>query len=301
MERIRKPKWLKIKHQSPKEINYINRLLGSLSLNTVCQEANCPNRLECFSKKTATFMILGKNCSRNCKFCNVSNDAPTPVDVDEPQNLANAVKELGLKHVVITSVTRDDLEDGGSSHFKKCIEEIKKVKEEVTIETLIPDFKGNLNSLKNVIYSDVNIINHNIETTRRLTPVIRDKADYDITLKVLSSVKELSTNKFTKSGIMLGLGETKGEVIETLNDLRAVEVDFVTIGQYLQPSKNHLEVKEYITPEQFKEYEEIAYELGFKHVASGPFVRSSYNAGESLDQVRKDTQGAWCSNWLGYI
>jgi len=292
MERIRKPKWLKIKHQSPKEINYINRLLGSLSLNTVCQEANCPNRLECFSKKTATFMILGKNCSRNCKFCNVSNDAPTPVDVDEPQNLANAVKELGLKHVVITSVTRDDLEDGGSSHFKKCIEEIKKVKEEVTIETLIPDFKGNLNSLKNVIYSDVNIINHNIETTRRLTPVIRDKADYDITLKVLSSVKELSTNKFTKSGIMLGLGETKGEVIETLNDLRAVEVDFVTIGQYLQPSKNHLEVKEYITPEQFKEYEEIAYELGFKHVASGPFVRSSYNAGESLDQVRKDTQGA---------
>jgi len=292
MERIRKPKWLKIKHQSPKKINFINRLLGSLSLNTVCQEANCPNRLECFSKKTATFMILGKNCSRNCKFCNVSNDAPTPVDVDEPQNLANAVKELGLKHVVITSVTRDDLEDGGSSHFKKCIEEIKKVKEEVTIETLIPDFKGNLNSLKNVIYSDVNIINHNIETTRRLTPVIRDKADYDITLKVLSSVKELSTNKFTKSGIMLGLGETKGEVIETLNDLRAVEVDFVTIGQYLQPSKNHLEVKEYITPEQFKEYEEIAYELGFKHVASGPFVRSSYNAGESLDQVRKDTQGA---------
>jgi lipoic acid synthetase len=278
----RKPEWLKINIEDPKKVGEVKKLIGRMSLHTVCKEANCPNLMECFASKTATFMIMGGTCTRNCAFCDVSFGRPDQLDLDEPLNLATAAKEMGLRHIVITSVTRDDLSDGGASHFKNVVLKTRELNPKSSIEVLTPDFKGDIENLKTVLSSKPEIFNHNLETVRRLTPEIRFTATYDMSLEVLRNSKTIAPNIYTKSGIMVGLGETIEEVHETLKDLRNNHVDFITIGQYLRPSKNHPQVEEYITPDQFKAYEEYAYSLGFKHVASGPFVRSSYKALDAL-------------------
>lgn len=273
----RKPDWLKVKYQDPKKIAQVKRLLNHLSLNTVCQEANCPNKMECFSKGTATFMVLGSVCTRNCKFCNVTKGEPEKVDPEEARHLAEAVEELGLRHVVVTTVTRDDLPDGGAAHFALIVQEIRK-RSKATVELLISDLQGNEKDLRTIVQEKPDIINHNLETVPSLYEKVRPMANYQQSLTLLERVKRMDPDVFTKSGIMVGLGETEDEVYDLMRDLRKVDCDFLTIGQYLAPSNEHLDVVEYVHPEVFKRYEEKAYELGFKHVASSPFVRSSYNA-----------------------
>jgi len=281
----RKPEWLRINMAKGRSLGYVKNILTKHSLNTVCEEANCPNRMECFSKKTATFMILGSECSRNCKFCNVSHGTLEKVNADEPENVAKATVDLGLKHVVITSVTRDDLIDGGAEHFAKVVRSIKEKDENIVIEVLIPDLEGKRESIKIVVDSKPEIINHNIETVPRLYEGVRPMAIYKRSLDVLRLVKEMDHTLLTKSGIMVGLGETEDEVIETMKDLRAVGCDFITIGQYLAPSKEHHPVIEYVTPQTFEKYKVKAKELGFSFVASSPLVRSSYNAAEAMEAV----------------
>jgi len=276
----RKPDWLKVK-LAPEGLNEVKGMLKRLSLFTVCEEANCPNITECFGRRTATFMILGKICTRNCTFCNVTKGKVMPVDFEEPLRIAKAVQELKLKHVVITSVTRDDLNDGGAGHFAQVIGEIKKLDKNVVVEVLIPDFQGNLAALLKVINTKPEIINHNIETVPRLYPEVRPQAIYERSLQLLQNAKNMDKSIFTKSGIMLGLGENELEVIDVLEDLRAVNCDLLTIGQYLAPSKKHYPVIEYVHPEVFARYKKIGEELGFKYVASGPLVRSSYHAAET--------------------
>lgn len=278
----KKPEWLKIKFQNPSNISFVNKLLQKNNLYTVCQEAKCPNQMECFANRTATFMIMGDICTRNCKYCNVSTGMPKPLDNKEPEKVASSVKDLGLKHVVITSVTRDDLDDGGAFHFAKVVEAIKLINPNSTIEVLIPDFKTNFNSIDTVIRSHPDVINHNIEATRNIFDYVRPQGNYQKSLDLLKYIKKSNNHIYTKSGFMVGLGESHDDVVNTLLDLYNTGCDFVTIGQYLQPSLKHIEVKEYITPEKFKEYESISYEIGFKYVASGPFVRSSYNAAKAL-------------------
>jgi lipoic acid synthetase len=280
----RKPAWLKIKISSNAQLHSVVDMMRKLNLNTVCQEAKCPNLMECFSKKTATFMILGRECTRNCTFCTVSKNEPTPVDREEPLHVAEAVKKLGLKHVVITSVTRDDLPDGGASHFVAVIEAVRKVSENTDIEVLIPDFKGNKDALYQVVKARPQVINHNIETIERLYPEVRPMANYHRTLELIRRVKEMEPNIFSKSGFMVGLGETQEEVLHLLQDLREFGCDIVTIGQYLAPSKKHHPVIEYVTPEIFAIYKMKAEEMGFTYVASSPLVRSSYNAGEAFEE-----------------
>ena len=263
-------------------------MLQSLSLNTVCESARCPNISECFNKGTATFMILGNICTRNCKFCNIKNDLPLPVDHLEPEHVAEAVKRLGLKHVVITSVTRDDLVDYGAGQFADTIVAIKKNLPDTKIEVLIPDFKANRDCIKKVSDKSPDIINHNIETVSRLYSAIRPEADYKRSLEVLLTAKRLSKNNtYTKSGIMVGLGEKKDEVLNIFSDLRNVGCDFLSIGQYLSPSKKHYPVKEYIEPKIFDYYKDKAKKLGFISVASAPYVRSSYLADEYLPAGRQ--------------
>ncbi|EPY2274707.1 lipoyl synthase [Clostridium sporogenes] len=278
----RKPEWLKIKFQFGDSTKKINALKRSLGLNTVCDEANCPNRLECHNKGTATFMILGSVCTRNCRFCNVKTGKAQCVDKEEPLHVAQAVKELGLKHAVITSVTRDDLEDGGASQFAEVIREIRKLTPNTTIEVLIPDLKGNWEALKVILDEKPEILNHNIETISGLYKKIRPEAIYTRSLELLRKVKEIDKSILTKSGFMVGLGEKEEEVIELLKDLRKYQCDIVTIGQYLQPSKAHIELAEYVHPEVFKKYKKIGLDMGFKYIASSPLVRSSYNAAEAL-------------------
>lgn len=278
----RKPEWLRVKIGNAKNIKKVNTLLDTLELNTVCQEANCPNRLECFNKNTATFMILGSICSRNCNFCDVQHGVPQTVNPEEPMKIANAVKTLSLKHAVITSVTRDDLDDGGAKHFRDVVQAIRKENPSVKIELLIPDLQGDLDNLKTILGASPDIINHNVETIERLYEAIRPQADYMQSLRLIKNVKKINPSVITKSGIMVGLGETQQEVTKVLKDLRAHGCDLLTIGQYLQPSPMHYPMKDYIHPNTFKKYEEIAYGLGFKDVASGPMVRSSYNASEML-------------------
>lgn len=278
----RKPDWLKIKFAGAAQINNVKEMLQRLKLHTVCEEANCPNLMECFGKKTATFMILGRQCTRNCTFCNVTKAPPTPVDPEEPRHVALAVKELGLKHVVVTSVTRDDLTDGGAGHFADVIREIKKEAGSASIEVLIPDFQGDRDALSKVVMARPNVINHNIETITRLYPEVRPMADYRRSLELLARIKEMVPNIYSKSGFMVGLGETREEVIQLLTDLHQSGCDIVTIGQYLAPSKMHHPVIEYVTPAVFAEYKQLADEMGFKYVASSPLVRSSYHAGEAL-------------------
>jgi len=278
--KMAKPDYLKVDLQDlNKQTKQIRTLLKQHNLHTVCQEASCPNQMECFSHKTATFMILGTRCTRNCSFCDVIQGPPDKIDKDEPENILKAVKIMNLKHVVITSVTRDDLRgDYGSSHFVDCIKTLQTGAPNTTIEVLIPDFLGDYDSLKRVVDAKPDVINHNIETVRRIYPGFRDRADYDRTLLVLKRVKEMDPTMLTKTGFMLGVGETKEEVIELMKDLRDVNCDIVTIGQYLQPSKEHREVSEYISLETFEEYKQIGKQLGFRFIASGPMVRSSYEA-----------------------
>lgn len=283
MDVKRKPEWLRIDLNKGRSLDYVKEILERFSLNTVCEEANCPNRMECFSKKTATFMILGSQCSRNCRFCNVTHGKPQPVEPEEPQNVAKAAVELGLKHVVVTSVTRDDLSDGGANHFSKVIKAIKTLKSDMVVEVLIPDFRGSYEALKTVVKVKPEILNHNIETVPGLYPEVRPAALYERSLELLRRVKEIDSSVLTKSGIMVGLGEKEEEVIEVFRDLRTAGCDFLTIGQYLAPSSKHYPVVEYVTPETFKKYKEAALNLGFSFVASAPMVRSSYNAAEMLE------------------
>lgn len=276
----RKPEWLRIRFRKNEQTEQVISLLNRFSLHTVCQEAMCPNLLECFSKKTATFLILGKHCTRNCTFCNVEKGNPEPVDPDEPDNLVQAVRELGLKYVVITSVTRDDLEDGGAFQFIKSIQKLHQFSDGLLIEVLIPDFAGDRKALAGVLKAAPNVLNHNIETVPRLYDKVRPKADYKRSLNILKISKDIAPKIITKSGLMVGLGEKEEEVIQVLDDLRKVNCDMLTIGQYLAPSSRHHPIVEYISPKQFELYKKLAYQMGFKGVASAPLVRSSHNARE---------------------
>lgn len=276
----RKPEWLRIKKREGENLGYVKHILEDLSLNTVCEAANCPNRAECFSKRTATFMILGRECTRNCRFCNVSSNPVEAVNPEEPENVAEATVKLGLQHVVITSVTRDDLKDGGAEHFAKTIKAIKSRDPKIIVEVLIPDLQGDVDALKVVVDAKPDILNHNVETVPRLYPDVRPMAIYERSLEVLENSKKLDPNMLTKTGIMLGLGEKEEEVIQVFKDLREKGCDFLTVGQYLPPSDEHAELVEYVHPDQFEKYKEEALALGFKFVASSPLVRSSYKAAD---------------------
>lgn len=279
----RKPEWLRVRLQGAEKSQQVKDMLKRLSLHTVCEEANCPNLIECFGRKTATFMILGSVCTRNCTFCNVTKGLTQPVDPEEPAHVAEAVKELGLKHAVITSVTRDDLPDGGAGHFARVIEKLKEAG--VIVEVLIPDFQGSREALEIVIKAKPHILNHNIETVPRLYPTVRPKASYPRSLELLKNSKELDDSIFTKSGIMVGLGEQEAEVIKVMQDLREAGCDILTIGQYLAPSAKHHPVIEYIHPDIFKKYKDLAYQMGFKYVAADPLVRSSYHAADVSEVI----------------
>lgn len=278
----RKPEWLKVKIQANQGKNDVERLLQELALPTVCKEARCPNLMECYSRKTATFLILGRNCTRRCTFCNIQKGEPEPLAKDEPRRVAEAVAALKLKHAVVTSVTRDDLPDGGAQHFAAVITAIRELSPDSTVEVLIPDFQGEPKALQKVVAAGPDVINHNVETVPRLYPTVRPGADYRRSLILLAEVKELNPHILTKSGIMLGLGEKEEEVVEVMEDLRAVGCGALTIGQYLAPSRHHHRVMAYITPAQFAQYQRRGRELGFRHVTAGPFVRSSYRAAEAL-------------------
>lgn len=265
----------------------MGKMLRDLKLHTVCEEAHCPNMGECFRSKTATFMIMGNICTRNCKFCAVSKGKPNEINKLEAFQLAEAAKKLDLKHIVITSVTRDDINDGGASHFANCIFEIRKVLPGSTIEVLIPDLQGEKSSLDIIIAAKPEIISHNIETVNSLYPQIRAMANYEQSLNVIKYIKEQNNSIYTKSGIMLGLGEKKEEILNLFDDLLNNNCDMLTIGQYLAPSHKHAILKEYISPKVFDEYKEIALEKGFKFVASGPYIRSSYHAQEGIMSLTK--------------
>lgn len=288
MEFQRKPEWLR-KKVNAEAVMEMEGMLRSLNLHTVCEGANCPNRGECFKNKTATFMVLGDVCTRNCRFCAVCKGHPTPVDPQEPENVATAAQQLGLAHTVVTSVTRDDLPDGGAEHFAQCILALKRRLPQSSVEVLIPDFRGSLEALQTVIGARPDIINHNIETVPRLYPAVRPMAVYERSLELLRRVRELGGGIYSKTGIMVGLGETKDEVISVMDDLIAIGCDLLTIGQYLQPSREHIEIAEFIHPDQFEEYRRIGLEKGFKYVASGPLVRSSYNAIEGMREMEKQS------------
>ena len=281
----RKPEWLK-KQFDPIAEARMTALLRSLSLHTVCEDANCPNRSECFKSKTATFLILGDVCTRGCRYCAVAKGAPQPLDPDEPQRVAEASEQLGLRHIVVTSVTRDDLPDGGADHFARTIKALKERLPQSTIEVLIPDFQGSAEALQRVMDAKPDIINHNVETVASLYPVVRPQADYARSLELLRRVKQAGL--YSKTGFMVGLGETRQDVLALLDDLVATGCDMLTIGQYLQPSKNHLPVVEFVTPAQFDEYKEVAMQKGIRFVASGPFVRSSYHAAEAMASMEED-------------
>lgn len=274
----RLPEWLKIRLPRPDTIKQVEQMMRSKNLHTVCESARCPNLPECWSKKTATFMILGDTCTRSCGFCAIKVGKGLELDPFEPLNVAKTTRDLGLKHVVVTSVARDDLKDEGAEQFAKTIRALHKELPDVIVEVLTPDFKGKEDCIRTVCEAKPEIYNHNIETVERLHTIVRPQARYSRTMGLLAKVKEIDPEIYTKSGIMLGLGETREEVIKTLQDLRALGVDAVTIGQYLRPTMKHLPVVEYIHPDVFKEYESIGEEMGFAFVASGPFIRSSYNA-----------------------
>jgi len=272
----RKPKWMKSPLPTGKTYTDVKSIVAKNRLHTICTSGNCPNMGECWSAGTATFMILGEICTRACGFCNTITGKPLAVDYDEPNRIADSVEKMKLKHCVLTSVDRDDLEDGGAEIWATTIREIKKRTPHVTIECLIPDFNGDKDLINIVIEAGAEVISHNMETVRRLTPTTRTKAKYDTSLQVIKTVSESKAR--SKSGIMLGLTETKEEVLETMKDLRNVGCEVITIGQYLQPTPKHLPIHEFITPEVFKEYETIGLEMGFRYVESGPLVRSSYHA-----------------------
>ncbi len=284
---VKKPDWLRVRHDGA-TVDRMNRLMSKLSLNTVCREANCPNMGECFKKNTATFMILGSNCTRHCRFCNVTKEGALAPDPQEPQNVAEAASQLGLSHIVVTSVTRDDLPDGGAAHFAKTIEALRQKLPKATVEVLIPDLKGLEASLDSVINARPDVIGHNVETVPSLYGIVRPEAQYLRSLEVLRYVKKAAPEIITKTGIMVGLGETLEEVGQVMDDLVEVGCDILTVGQYLRPTLSHIEVAEYVTPGQFDEYKALGEEKGIRFVASSPLVRSSYNALEALKEIRKE-------------
>jgi len=274
--KVRKPEWLKTKVPIGKQYLGVREIVEKNNLHTICTSGHCPNMAECWGRGTATLMILGDVCTRACKFCNVKTGRPLPADLEEPERVAESVRKMGVKHCVITSVDRDDLEDGGAAIWALTIRRMKAVNPATTIETLIPDFDGREDLIQQVIDAGPEVVSHNLETVRRITPIVRSKARYDLSLDVLEYIA--ASGKRTKTGIMVGLGETEAEVLETMDDVRARGVEVFTIGQYLQPTKRHLSVVEFVTPEQFEKYRVAGLEKGFRYVESSPLVRSSYHA-----------------------
>ncbi|MEY2544368.1 MAG: lipoyl synthase [Verrucomicrobiota bacterium] len=286
LHQAHKPSWIKVRLPSNPVFFSTKALISDLRLHTVCESAQCPNRWECWSQGTATFMIAGDRCTRACGFCAVTTAKPFALEDDEPQRVAEAVMRMKLKHVVITAVARDDLKDGGANHFARVIAAIQNMDPSIIIEVLVPDFHADDSSIQAVLDARPDIYNHNMETVERLTPVVRSRAKYRTSLQVLRRARELSPKVVTKSGIMLGLGETEPEIFQTMDDLREAGCQVLTMGQYLRPTPNHLPVVEFVTPEQFEFYGEIARKKGFEHVASGPLVRSSYHAADFHPVVR---------------
>lgn len=278
-EMLRKPDWLRVKMGSNNEVKRIKDKLRQHKLASVCEEASCPNLGECFSKGTATFMIMGEICTRRCPFCDVAHGRPNPLETNEPRELAEAIADMELRYVVITSVDRDDLRDGGAEHFVNCVRETRALSPSIQIETLVPDFRGRMDIALEVLHqSPPDVLNHNMESVPRLYKQVRPGSDYQWSLDLLKKFKAQNPDVRTKSGLMVGIGETNEEIIQVMKDLREHDVDMLTIGQYLQPSRNHLKVERYVTPEEFDEFSRIAKELGFTHAACGPLVRSSYHA-----------------------
>ena len=285
-----RPDWIRVKAPVSKEYGSTRDLISSLKLNTVCQEAACPNIGECWAKNHVTVMILGSVCTRACRFCNVKTGRPDLLDPHEPERLAEAISKLGLAHVVITSVDRDDLDDGGASHFAECIKKIRQSSPNTTIEILTPDFQKKEGALEIVVAAKPDVYNHNVETVPSLYKKIRPGARYYHSVNLLHRVKQLDPTIFTKSGMMVGLGETKEEILQVMDDFRAAEVDFMTIGQYLQPTPNHAPVDRYVTPEEFEYYKRQAMAKGFLLVASSPLTRSSYHAGDDFERLRAERE-----------
>jgi lipoic acid synthetase len=283
----RKPEWIRVKAPTSPEYHETRALMRRLNLNTVCEEAACPNIGECWKKKHATVMILGSVCTRACAFCNVATGRPDQLDPHEPEHIAEAVGKLGMSHIVITSVDRDDLDDGGARQFVRCIEEIRKASPATTIEILTPDFLRKDGALEMVVAAKPDVYNHNLETVPRLYPAIRPGARYFHSLRLLDRVKQLDPTLFTKSGIMVGLGEDRGEVMQVMDDMRSGDVDFLTIGQYLQPTPKHAAVDRFVTPDEFKSYETMALAKGFLVVAASPLTRSSYHADADFARLRE--------------
>ncbi len=281
----KKPDWLKIQLPNTADYKWMNQTIRDNKLHTICTSGKCPNAAECWGAGTATFMILGDICTRSCKFCNVKTGKPLSVDVKEPLRIARSIKIMKLKHAVITSVDRDDLEDGGSSIWHQTILKVKELNPGITQEVLIPDFNGLHHLIQHVIDAKPEVISHNLETVKRITPIIRSRAKYNLSLDVLKYIAD--ANIVAKTGIMVGLGEEETEVLETMRDAYNCGVKVFTIGQYLQPSKNHLPVKEYVTPEQFAKYEKAGLEIGFKYIESGPMVRSSYHAEKHINALKE--------------
>ena len=283
---LKKPSWIRVK--APRGAGYeeTRKIVSDSKLHTVCEEAGCPNMGECWTKKHATMMIMGDTCTRACAFCNVRTGRPAPLDVDEPRRVADAVARMELEHVVITSVDRDDLEDGGANHFAETVKNIRWAAPRVTIEILTPDFLRKGSVADRVIDAKPDVFNHNLETVPRLYLSIRPGSRYYHSLRLLERVKERDADQFTKSGLMVGLGETKEEVMQVMDDMRSAEVDFLTIGQYLQPTRKHAPIDRYVTPEEFSAYENIAYAKGFLMVSASPLTRSSYHAGEDFARLR---------------
>ena len=280
--KLNKPKWLRVKLPTGKKYTELRGLVDKYKLNTICTSGSCPNMGECWGEGTATFMILGNICTRSCGFCGVQTGRPETVDWDEPEKVARSIKIMNIKHAVLTSVDRDDLKDMGTLIWAETVKAVRRMNPNTTLETLIPDFQGSEKHLDRIVEVMPEVISHNMETVRRLTREVRIQAQYDRSLEVLRYLKKAGVRR-TKSGIMLGLGETEEEVFQTMRDLRDADVDIVTIGQYLQPSKTHLPVKEFITPEQFKKYEVFGKEMGFRHLESGALVRSSYKAHKHIE------------------
>lgn len=285
--KLPKPDWIRIKLTTGENYTEIKDMMRSKTLHTVCEEARCPNIYECWANRTATFMILGDICTRACRFCAVNTGMPTELDLQEPERVAEAAEKMGLRHCVITSVARDDLNDGGASIFAESIRAMRRRMPFCTVEVLIPDFMGNWDALKLVMDAKPDILNHNVETVERLSDRVRAKAKYERTLELLRQAKLMQPNIPTKSSIMLGVGEEWDEILKTMDDLRAVDVDILTIGQYLQPTSKHLTVEKYYTPEQFAELKEEGLKRGFSHVESGPLVRSSYHAHEQVKSAHE--------------
>lgn len=286
-EQKQKPDWIRIKLTTGENYSEIKDMMRSKTLHTVCEEARCPNIYECWANRTATFMILGDICTRACRFCAVNTGMPTELDLQEPERVAEAAERMGLRHCVVTSVARDDLNDGGASIFAETIRAIRRRLPLCSVEVLIPDFMGNWDALKLVMDAKPDILNHNVETVERLSDRVRAKAKYERTLELLKRAKEMQPNIPTKSSIMLGVGEEWDEILQTMDDLRAVDCNIMTIGQYLQPTKKHLYVEKYYTPEQFAELKNEGLKRGFSHVESGPLVRSSYHAHEQVQSAHK--------------